>query len=412
MTLTLAFIIVLCIFLIVDFSIHRDILSPIFLNFSGTLVLFLIPSFFKLTYGQPISFTPFDTDQKILTEYANIFLFTMSATFATSFLATSLSLKNSHIPEFSVVFKSNFHFWFLLILGLSSFTALITLVPYNIWGTDAYYHMSGYGVANWLSYFTLFIPGFLFLGVKKHRWWSWLSFALFFTLTTVLLGRGTQTVFILLCAFVIIREYYKVSIRWQLFIFVGAPLLMTAIKFAQVYANDQSKTPWEIVSWFVTFDLGRFDYYASGLNYHLQGLRVDVGTIARYIPFATYLPVVRDLNDSFQALPEQLYLGARISPVGGIPFTANGEVVMFLGFTGILIVNSIWGILFAAIYSATRNSNNFYLLGFYAFFLYSARSLGFSGINALLSALIFLAIFCNIRMHLPNKAKSTKANIE
>lgn len=398
MSLILILILFLIALMVFDFWYNRDILSPIILILSNTLILFMAPSLFKIWLGHSISYIPEDVDHIAIAQFTNMYLFLISFSFGLCMLLTQHLLKDIKVPKIVVSYKSQGHFWIHQIIAFGSFFLLMSLMPYNIWGNGAYYNMAGLGVANWAYNLLLFSPAFLFLGAKEHRKWSYLAFGCSLMLASILLDRGTQTAYMVLCAIVVLRETFQVSLKKQLLFFVIIPALVIIPKFAIVLLNNPSSF-WNSFVWFITYDLGRFDYLGSAIYYKLEGLTVSNYTLFRYIPFANYLPVVKDLNDSFQALPEQLFLGSRISNLGGgMPFTAAGEVVLLLGISGALALYSLWGVIFGAIYAISKSAKNPYILGLYALFLYSAHGLAFSGMVMVVATVIFITIFCDIKI--------------
>lgn len=403
MSLIIVLILSLMTLMIFDFWYNRDVLSPIILSLSNTLVLFMAPSLFKIWLGHPISYVPEDVDHIAIAQFTNMYLFFISFAFGLCMLLTQHLLKEIKVPKIEVSYKSQRHFWVHQIIAFGSFFLLMSLMPHNIWGIGAYYNMAGLGIANWASNLLLFSPAFLFLGAKEHRKWSYLAFGCSLILAGVLLDRGTQTAYMILCAIVVLRETFQVSFKKQLLFLVIIPALVIIPKFVIVLLNNPS-TFWNSFVWFVTYDLGRFDYLGSALYYKLEGLNISSFTLFRYIPFANYLPVVKDFNDSFQALPEQLFLGSRISNLGGgLPFTAMGEVALLLGVLGALALYSLWGVVFGAIYAISKSAKNPYILGFYALFLYSAHGLAFSGLVMVAATTIFITIFCDIKIQSEEK---------
>jgi hypothetical protein len=279
---------------------------------------------------------------------------------------------------------------------MGSFFSLLVLLPYNSWSDGAYYHMQGYGIQQTLHGILLFTAGFLFLGAKKHRWWSYLYLGMSLFLIAFLVERGTQTVFIALCAFIVLRETYQIKLKYQLILFLGLPTFMITSKFMAIYFSNPSGFIYNLVVFF-TYELGRMDFLVAAVYSKLQGFETNPMTLLRYIPFANYLPVIKDLNEIFQAAPEKFLLGSRVSVQGGLPFTSTGEMAILVGTLGSILIYSIWGLIFGSLYAIVRANKNPYLLGFYALFLYSAKGLALTGLGTIVCTIIFLTIFCEVK---------------
>lgn len=399
MLLTLALILMLVTLILTDLYINRDLLSPVVLFISHAVLIFLVPSFFKLLSHQPIAYVPIDEDHLPIFEYTNLLLFIINFSFGFCFLLMQRILKNFRPPDIRLVFKDKTHFWIFQCIGFGSFFVLMTLMPYNFWGggDEAYYHMQGYGVANWASLIFFIFPAFLFLPVREHQKWAYPALICSLILLSLLLNRGTQTVYFLLCTFVVLREKFDIRLRTQVLVILLIPLLMVITKFLIVFIESANSFK-ETFIWFITYDLGRFDYLASAIYFKLQGVEVDLLTLFRYVPFANYLPVLKELNESFQGLPQTLFLGSRVVNLGGVPFTMVGELSFLIGLPAFLAVYSLWGLLFGVIYRFAKNSHNPYYLGLYALFLFSGKGLGLSLLNAVVPIVIFVVLFCDIKL--------------
>jgi hypothetical protein len=284
---------ILCLIMAIDFYQNRDLLSPVLLILSNTVILFLIPAALKVWFHQPIAYLPPNIDHESVTRITALMLFGPSLAFGLSHLFFRSILKDIRIPHFEISFKSAFHFWSHQIIGLGSFFILLILIPHNIWGGGAYYNMAGFGVPHWIANIFLFAPAFLFLGVKEHTRWSYLALICSLILAVILLNRGTQSVYIVLCAFIVFREKFHLSLRTQLLVFLGIPTFVIVPKFIFIYFGDPTTFKHSLV-WFLTYDLGRFDYLASAVYFKFNGLDINSLTAIRYIPFANYLPVIKD----------------------------------------------------------------------------------------------------------------------
>lgn len=386
--------VIICALLIMDYALNKDLLSPYLLIVGNILALFFLPALIKYVSIDDISYVPTDYDHSIIIQFTTLFLFLNILVFSVSYFVSQHLFKETKLPKFKIEFKSRNHFFINLFLSFGSSIILLILFPYTIWGDGAYYFMAGFGHFLWISNILLFMSCFLFLDVPKHRFWTYPGLFLFILVMGVLLERGTQLGFLVICSLIVLRESFRISKNIQFLFIVLVPVFLIVFKFLSYLAIPQPIS--ESIMTFIKYDLGRFDFLANAMHVKLEGLSLDPMTILRYIPFANYLPYIQNLNLEFQELPEKLMLGKRVSIAAGLPFTGFGDQALLIGLNWMLFMHAIWGVVFGFLYSITKNSGNSYLLGFYAVFLYSARGLGFSGIITIFSMIIFIVFFCNI----------------
>lgn len=397
MLYTLVLLSILVGLLIFDFHRNRDILSPLVLVSAPLMLLYFVPAVLKMMLGHRLVYVPNEIDHGLVIEYTASYLFLTILSFGISYFIAQSFARKVRVPDFEIVFRNKFSFGTYLLLAFGSFFLMMTLMPHNWGGTDVYYNISGFGVVHWVVGVLIFNAPFLFLASPQHRWWCVPAVICNVVLIGYLLERSTSTAFLILSLMIVLRRVYSWSLKVQLWIFVGVPLALILRKFLMVYLSHP-KTFVETASWFFIFELGRLDYLAGAIFYHLEGLKLEWMTALRYIPLATYLPYIRDLNDVFQALPEQLFVGRRISQLGGLPFTLQGEMILLFGPVGTFMLSSLWGMIFGFLYQFIKISLNPYVLGFYAIFIYSGRNMGLSFFGSLLPILIFLTLFCRIRL--------------
>jgi len=260
---------------------------------------------------------------------------------------------------------------YFFLLGIVGSFGLLSLAPYNFFSNGAYYHMAGFGWANWLvSFFAIHLCLF-YLSSKSTRLLGYILAGFSLLIYGWLLGRGTNTISILLLILIVVCNPIKNKFPKPL-LFSIATLPIVAVFIMKYF--DYKSVHLLLRNMFAIFayDVGRFEVFQTALYYHHPGKDLPWWTIYKIIPFRGILPIVKDFNMVFEKISETWMTGHYNPEAGGVGFPALAEIFLAYGKLGVVLLSMFWGLVWAWIYNIMENSYRFFrgkenhLIGVYA----------------------------------------------
>lgn len=383
--------ITLSLYLIYQTVRTQDLFYPPLVICMHMLVIFILPGIASLF---TVSSNPFLIN---LTDYELLRVKTLSFLTLMAFVFSVVFEISRHIPQkitysWTVEYISKYHHMTQFFLALSAVLTLCLLYPYwNEPDTEPYYHMSGFGIPHWIYVIFCWIPSFLLLSVKRYRALGILYaiFSLFFH--AVIMNRGTQTGFMMICYLLIANETVKINFKYKL------TAVCTAILSVLTWKALAMEGTGDLGSFFAQFirqEVGRFDLLAASVYYSDNNYSISPVYLLRYLPFAGYIPYLNYLNEIFQSLPEKYFLGRQVSGQGGLTFSSYGEIYLFFGFIGGLVYAAAWGLAVGLAYGFMKKNKHLPLVvGCYAICFYIFKTIGLKDPLNILLFVIYISFF-------------------
>ena len=301
---------------------------------------------------------------------------------------------------------------FLTLLGVIGSFSLLSLAHYNFYSNGAYYHMGGFGWANWLVTIFAMHLSIYFLSTPDYR--NRGLFLMFLTLVIYgwMLGRGTNSMSLLIISMLALYNPLKNKMGLKaITVVIVTPFILL---FTLKYFDYKSVTAViKKMNDIFLYDVGRFEVMQTSLYYQRPWMQLPWWTMYKIIPFRGYIPIIKDLNSEFEFLTETWMTGQWNPEVGGVSFQPQAEVFLAYGALGLFAFSSFMGIFWGWFYNLAEKSFKFYngsqntLIGVYAIIWLENSEGCYLVLQQFLLAFLFIFLLGGVRFQVVTEQKVT-----
>lgn len=366
-------------FILWDLKLNRDPFSPMVWCLFFYLCIYILPGFFqgwvsKDAQMEVFNLYPFRQYKEYLITTPSLAILSFVSGFGCSYLLALSIFKKNKIKAVNFSMEKDLILKRLNYLGILGSLVLFPLIRFE----EPYYHMKGFGWANWLVNIFGFVIGFLSITKVETRKIAVINLLLAISVYLFVLDRKSNSVELILGLVIIFINFRKIW-TWK-------KLAILALFFLGLVIGKYS-TLWKIydrvmpagtnttinkTKLLVGGEVGRFDLVAAIFQVRTPSMHYDSSLFLRKIPFSGYIPYVKDKNREYGAVSETWLYGQKIAAAGGIPILELHEIYfIFNSHLGILLCMMIMGILWAYVYESTlrlSQGKNSVVIAVYALF--------------------------------------------